>query len=146
MPAIRLARRPAVRPTGLAARAGLVLLVALAGLLVASRLQTPPAVRTIAVGRAPTAVGVDARTRRVFVANYGAASVTMLDATSEDTSRGASLPSPTMSRWTIPGASVCWMRPAGAACASWPWAGACICSPCMSAPAASLSPMGEMPA
>jgi hypothetical protein len=35
MPAIRLARRPAVRPNGLAARAGLVLLVGLAGLLVA---------------------------------------------------------------------------------------------------------------
>jgi YVTN family beta-propeller protein len=39
-------------------------------------------VRTIAVGRAPTVVGVDTRTRRVFVVNYGATSVTMLDAAS----------------------------------------------------------------
>ena len=82
MPAIGLARHPAVRPSGRAARAGLVVLVALASLLVAGRLQAPPAVRTIAVGRVPMAVVVDARTRRVFVANYGAASVTMLDATS----------------------------------------------------------------
>ena len=81
MPAIRLARRPAVRPNGLAARAGLVLLAALASLLVAGRLQVPPAVRTSAVGRVPTAVVVDARTRRVFVANLGSNTVSMLSTT-----------------------------------------------------------------
>ena len=74
------ARRPAVRPSGRAARAGLLLLMALAGLLVAGRLQAPPTVRTIAVGRAPTAVIVDARTRRVFVANMDSNTVSMLDA------------------------------------------------------------------
>src|SRR5919197_4762547 len=82
MPPIGLARRPAVRPSGLAARAGLVLLTALAGLLVAGRLQVPPAVRTSAVGRVPTAVVVDARTRRIFVANMGSNTVSMLDANS----------------------------------------------------------------
>ena len=82
MPAIGLARRPAVRPTGRAARAGLVLLAALASLPVVSRLQVPPTERTIAVGRVPTAVAVDARTRRVFVANLGSNTVSMLDATS----------------------------------------------------------------
>jgi hypothetical protein len=51
MPPLRLARRPAIRPTGLAARAGLVLLAALASVLVAGRLQVPPAVRTSPVGR-----------------------------------------------------------------------------------------------
>src|SRR2546421_3595173 len=82
MPPIGLARRPAVRPAGRAARAGLVLLVALASLSVVSRLQVPPTVRTIAVGRVPTAVAVDARTRRIFVANLGSNTVSMLDATS----------------------------------------------------------------
>jgi YVTN family beta-propeller protein len=82
MPAIRLARRPAVRLRGLAARAGLVLLAALASVLVTGRLQMPPAVRTSAVGRAPTALVVDAHTRRVFVANLGSNTVSMLDATS----------------------------------------------------------------
>jgi serine/threonine protein kinase, bacterial len=82
MPPIGFARRPAVRPSGCAARAGLVLLVALPGLLVTGRLHVPPAVRTVAVGRVPTAVVVDARTQRIFVATYAAASVTMLDATS----------------------------------------------------------------
>src|SRR5947209_189627 len=71
--------------TRVARGVGLALLVALAGLLMVPRLQVPPAVRTsttTAVGRAPTAVVVDVRTRRVFVANHGAASVTMLDAAS----------------------------------------------------------------
>jgi hypothetical protein len=71
IPAIRLARRPTVRANGLAARAGLVLLAALASVLVAGRTQVPPAVRTSSVGRVPTAVVVDARTRHVFVANMG---------------------------------------------------------------------------
>jgi uncharacterized protein (DUF58 family) len=53
MPAIRLARHPAVHPNGLTARAGLVLLAALASVLVAGRLQVPPAVRTTTVGRVP---------------------------------------------------------------------------------------------
>src|SRR5919204_6664871 len=82
MPPLRLARRPAIRPKGLAARAGLVLLAALASVLVAGRLQVPPAVRTSAVGRVPTAVVVDARTRHVFVANLGSKTVSMLDAAS----------------------------------------------------------------
>jgi hypothetical protein len=82
MPPLSLAARPGVRSSGLAARAGLVLLVTLASQLVAGRLHVPPAVRTSAVGPVPTAVVVDARTRRVFVANYGATSVTMLDAES----------------------------------------------------------------
>src|ERR687885_611593 len=82
MPPIGLARRPTLRPSGLAARAGLVLLVALASLLVAGRLQVPPAVRTTTVGRIPTAVGVDARTQHVFVANMGSTTVSMLDAAS----------------------------------------------------------------
>jgi hypothetical protein len=81
MPAVRLARRPAVRPHGLAARTGLVLLAALASVLVAGRLQVPPAMRTIAVGRVPTALVVDARTRRVFVANLGSNTVSMLSTT-----------------------------------------------------------------
>jgi YVTN family beta-propeller protein len=76
------ARRPAIRPTSLAGWAGLVLLVAQASPLAASRLRVPPAVRTIAVGRIPTAVDVDARTRRVFVANLGSTTVSMLDAAS----------------------------------------------------------------
>src|SRR5919204_5566678 len=38
-----------------------------------------PAVRTVAVGRAPLALAVDGQTRRVFVANFGSASVSMLD-------------------------------------------------------------------
>jgi YVTN family beta-propeller protein len=82
MPPLRLTRRPAVRPNGLAARAGLVLLATLAGLLVAGRLWATPAVRTIAVGRVPTAVGVDPRTQHVFVANLGSKTVSMLDAAS----------------------------------------------------------------
>jgi YVTN family beta-propeller protein len=82
MPTIRLARRSAIRPNGLAARAGLVLLATLATVLVAGRLQVPPAVRTSAVGRAPTALVADARTRRVFVANLGSSTVSMLDAAS----------------------------------------------------------------
>ena len=80
MPPIGFARRPAIRPSGRAAGAGLVLLVALASLLVAGRLQVPPAVRTTAVGRVPMAVVVDARTRRVFVANMDSNTVSMLDA------------------------------------------------------------------
>src|SRR5436189_195581 len=80
MPPIGLARRPAVRPAGRAARAGLVLLVALASLSVVSRLQVPPTERTIAVGRVPTAVAVDAHTRRVFASNAADAGVSRLDA------------------------------------------------------------------
>jgi DNA-binding beta-propeller fold protein YncE len=77
-----VARRPAVRRSGLAGRAGLLLvtLVTLASLLVASRLRVPPAVRTIAVGSGPLALAVDGQTRRVFVANFGSATVSMLDA------------------------------------------------------------------
>jgi YVTN family beta-propeller protein len=60
----------------------LVLLVALASLPMVSRLWASPAMRTSAVGRVPTAVVVDARTQRVFVANMGTNSVSMLDATS----------------------------------------------------------------
>jgi YVTN family beta-propeller protein len=82
MPAIRLARHPTVRPNGLAARAGLVLLAALASVLMAGRVQAPPTMRTIAVGHVPTAVVVDARTRHVFVANMGSKTVSMLDAAS----------------------------------------------------------------
>src|SRR5919198_6638189 len=80
MPPIGVARRP----TGLAAGLGLVLvlLVTLASLPVVGRLRVPPAVRTVTVGRAPTAVAVDARTRRVFVANFGSRTVSMLDAES----------------------------------------------------------------
>jgi YVTN family beta-propeller protein len=59
-----------------------VLLAALAGLLVAGRLWATPAVRTIAVGRVPTAVGVDPRTQHIFVANLGSKTVSMLDAAS----------------------------------------------------------------
>src|SRR5918912_852862 len=79
---IGLARRPAIRPSGRAARAGLVLLVALASLFVAGRLPVPPAVHTTTVGRVPIAVVVDARTRHVFVANMGSTTVSMLDAAS----------------------------------------------------------------
>src|SRR5918911_4395423 len=75
-------RRPAIHPSGRAAWAGLVLLVALASVLVAGRLRVPPAVRTTTVGRVPTAVVVDARTRHVFVANMGSRTVSMLDAAS----------------------------------------------------------------
>jgi DNA-binding beta-propeller fold protein YncE len=46
----------------------------------ASRTQVSPVVRTIAVGSAPLALAVDGRTRHVFVANFGSASVSMLDA------------------------------------------------------------------
>jgi YVTN family beta-propeller protein len=60
----------------------LLLLMALAGLLVAGRLRVTSAVRTTAVGRIPTAVVVDARTRRVFVANMRSNTVSMLDAAS----------------------------------------------------------------
>ena len=70
------------RPSSLAARLALVLLVALASLLVVSRLQASTAVRTSAVGRAPTAVAVDDRTQHVFVANLGSNTVSMLDAAS----------------------------------------------------------------
>src|SRR5438309_12060717 len=70
------------RPASLAAGIGLVLLVALASLPVLSRLHVPAAVRTVAVGRVPTAVAVDARTRRVFVANFGSNTVSVLDAAS----------------------------------------------------------------
>src|ERR671931_85092 len=45
-----------------------------------SRTQVSPIVRTIAVGRAPVALAVDGQTRRVFVANFGSATVSMLDA------------------------------------------------------------------
>ena len=82
MPPIRLTTRPGARSNRYAARAGLVLLVALASLLVAGRLRVSPAVRTIAVGRDPTAVVVDVCTRRVFVANMGSTTVSMPDATS----------------------------------------------------------------
>jgi YVTN family beta-propeller protein len=59
-----------------------VLLVTLASLLVAGRLRVPPTVRTSEVGRTPTAVVVDVRTRRVFVANFGSNTVSMLDTAS----------------------------------------------------------------
>src|SRR2546423_2936738 len=76
------ATRLAVRPSGRAARVGVVLLVVLASLLVARPWPVPPTVRTSAVGRVPTAVAVDARTRRVFAANLGSNTVSMLDAMS----------------------------------------------------------------
>jgi YVTN family beta-propeller protein len=59
-----------------------VLLGSLAGLAVVRQLRVPAGVRTTAVGRVPTAVRVDARTRRVFVANLGSNTVSMLDAAS----------------------------------------------------------------
>src|SRR5205814_5913276 len=46
----------------------------------ASRAQVSPVVRTIAVGSGPLALAVDGQTRRVFVANFGSATVSMLDA------------------------------------------------------------------
>jgi YVTN family beta-propeller protein len=46
----------------------------------ASRTQVSPVVRTMAVGTAPLALAVDGRTQRVFVANFGSATVSMLDA------------------------------------------------------------------
>ena len=46
----------------------------------ASRMQVSPVVRTVAVGTAPMALDVDGGARRVFVANFGSASVSMLDA------------------------------------------------------------------
>jgi YVTN family beta-propeller protein len=45
-----------------------------------SRTQVSPVVRTVAVGSAPLALAVDGQTRRVFVANFGSAIVSMLDA------------------------------------------------------------------
>src|ERR671938_1618887 len=45
-----------------------------------SRMQVSPVVRTVAVGSAPLALAVDGRTRRVFVANFGSATVSVLDA------------------------------------------------------------------
>src|ERR671939_179988 len=82
MPLISLARRPAIRRSGLVVQVSLVLLLALAGLPMVSRLWVPPAMHTSAVGRAPTALVVDARTQHVFVANLGSNTVSMLDAAS----------------------------------------------------------------
>src|SRR5690242_5060262 len=70
------------RPARLAAGVGLVLLATLVSLLVVARLLVPPAARPVAVGRVPMAVVVDERTRRVFMANLGSNTVSMLDADS----------------------------------------------------------------
>src|SRR5205085_4272730 len=75
-------QRTMTRMTRGRAALGLALPVILAGLVAGLRTPRPPAVRTITVGRTPLALAVDEHTRRVFVANYGAASVTMLDAAS----------------------------------------------------------------
>src|ERR687887_75200 len=80
MPLISLAKRPVIRPSGLVVQVSLVLLLALAGLPMVSRLWVPPTVRTTAVGRAPTALVVDARTQHVFVVNLGSNTVSMLNA------------------------------------------------------------------
>src|SRR5918911_1986741 len=45
-----------------------------------SRMQVSPVVRTIAVGSVPGALAVDGQTRRVFVANFASATVSVLDA------------------------------------------------------------------
>ena len=61
---------------------GLALPVILATLVVGLCTPVPPAVRTITVGRVPLALAVDEHTRRVFVANLGSDTVSMLDAAS----------------------------------------------------------------
>jgi YVTN family beta-propeller protein len=57
-----------------------VLLVVVSGAVARGSLPPTPLVRTIAVGRMPSAMAVDTRRGRVFVANEGANSVSMLDA------------------------------------------------------------------
>jgi hypothetical protein len=64
MPGIRLARRPAVRPNGLTARAGLVLLAALASVLVSWN---------------PGPIAVDEQTGFACVANEDDDSVSIVD-------------------------------------------------------------------
>jgi DNA-binding beta-propeller fold protein YncE len=45
-----------------------------------SRTQVSPVVHTVAVGSAPLALAVNGPTRRVFVANFGSGTVSMLGA------------------------------------------------------------------
>src|ERR671933_2348903 len=59
---------------------GVALFVLLTSLGTVRLGQGPPAVPTSTVGRAPLALAVDGQTRRVFVANFGSATVSMLDA------------------------------------------------------------------
>ena len=59
---------------------GGALIVLLASLGTVRLGQGPPAVRTSRVGSAPLALAVDSQTQRVFVANFGSATVSMLDA------------------------------------------------------------------
>src|SRR5207248_11396248 len=59
---------------------GVILVALLASLGTVGLGKAPPAVRTSTVGRAPLALAVDGQTRRVFVANFGSATVSMLDA------------------------------------------------------------------
>src|SRR5919204_4434319 len=61
---------------------GVALVVLLASLGTVRLGQGPPAVRTSTVGSAPLALAVDGQTRRVFVANFASATVSMLDAAS----------------------------------------------------------------
>src|ERR687885_94397 len=57
-----------------------VLLVIVSGAVAGGSLPPIPLVRTVAVGRMPSAMAVDTRRGRVFVADEGANSVSMLDA------------------------------------------------------------------
>jgi YVTN family beta-propeller protein len=56
-----------------------MLLVVVSGAVAGGRLPPTPLVRTIAVGHMPSAMAVDTRRGRVFVANEGANSVSVLD-------------------------------------------------------------------
>jgi len=49
------------------------------GILAFERISASPIVATIAVGQMPVALGVDARTGHIFVANKYSASVSILD-------------------------------------------------------------------
>lgn len=87
--------RPAIGAVAMA-RVALAMLVALASLAAIQRLQRSPLVQTVAVGTAPTALAVDERSGRIFVANVFDARVSVLDAMPGDlvtTARVA--PSPT---------------------------------------------------
>jgi YVTN family beta-propeller protein len=59
---------------------GVALVVLLASLGTVRLGHAPPTVRTIPVGSVPLALAVDGQTRRVFVANFASATVSMLDA------------------------------------------------------------------
>src|SRR5207245_2385803 len=64
------------------AMAMVLLAVTAAQVAVAHRVVTAPLVQTVAVGRGPSALAVDQRSNRVFVANFFGNSVNVLDARS----------------------------------------------------------------